>query len=253
MAVASHAADAFPAQTERRIAQFSDLVATAIANADARAEVQRLAEEQAALRRVATLVANGSPQGEVLAAVAEEMGRLLRGAATATWRYEPDGTATVVAVWDEAGTQVPIGTPVTPALDSVSGIVLRTGRPARTAGDADVIDPTASRAHDTRPGCTVGAPIVVDGQLWGVMLAAAWQPESLPPGTETHMDEFTKLVATAISNVQARAELTASRARIVAAAPTWSAGASSRSARRSAAAAGPYDRHAQARGACAAR
>ena len=101
--------------------QFSDLVATAIANADARAEVQRLAEEQAALRRVATLVANGSPQGEVLAAVAEEMGRLLRGAATATWRYEPDGAATVVAVWDEAGTLVPIGTRVTPAPDSVSG------------------------------------------------------------------------------------------------------------------------------------
>jgi signal transduction histidine kinase len=218
MAVATQAARAFPAQTERRIAQFSDLVATAIANAAARAEVQRLAEEQAALRRVATLVANGSPQGEVLAAVAEEMGRLLRGAATATWRYEPDGTATVVAVWDEAGTLVPIGTRVTPAPDSVSGIVLRTARPARTDGDADVTDPTASRVRDARPGCTVGAPIVVDGQLWGVMLAAAGEPESLPAGTETHMDEFTKLVATAISNVQARSELAASRARIVAAA-----------------------------------
>jgi GAF domain-containing protein len=59
--------------------------------------------EQAALRRVATLVARAAVPEEVFAAVAEEAGRLL-GAHHATMsRYDPDGTATVVASWSRAG------------------------------------------------------------------------------------------------------------------------------------------------------
>ena len=66
-----------PPDTESRLTAFSELVATALSNAEARAEVRRLAHEQAALRRVATLVARESPPAEVFAAVAEEVARLL--------------------------------------------------------------------------------------------------------------------------------------------------------------------------------
>jgi signal transduction histidine kinase len=63
----------------------------------------------------------------------------------------------------------------------------------------------------------VGCPIIVDGRLWGVMVAAQRLPQALPADTESRVAQFTELTATAISNVQARADLAASRARIAAA------------------------------------
>ena len=92
--VHSTSGDALPAGTEARLTGFTELVATAISNSEARAEVERLADEQAGLRRVATLVARASPPAEVFAAVGEEVRRLLRMEETAILRYEDDGTAT---------------------------------------------------------------------------------------------------------------------------------------------------------------
>jgi signal transduction histidine kinase len=198
MIVSSRAEDPLPADTESRIAAFTGLVATAISNTAARAEVGRLAEEQAALRRVATLVARESSPARVFAAVAEEVGRLLGVDDTKMYRYEGDGTATVVADWGEPGGAIAIDTSVALGGDDVASVVLRTGSSARMRS-------------------AIGTPIVVDGRLWGAMIAASRQAESLPAGAESRIREFTELVATAISNIQARSDLAASRARIVAA------------------------------------
>ena len=103
-----------PPDTEARLASFTELVATAIANAESRAALARLAEEQAALRRVATLVARGAPPEELFAAVIEEIGRLLPVDVANMCRYEPDGTSPFVAAWGRAATTFPVGSRWTP-------------------------------------------------------------------------------------------------------------------------------------------
>jgi signal transduction histidine kinase len=190
-----------------------------MSNAQAWAEVQRLADEQAALRRVATLVARESPAAEVFAAVAEEVRRVLGVDITRLCRYETDGTATLLA---EAGHEdtgsVAVGTRVALEGLNVSALVHRTGRPARIDEHAGATGALSVGAGELGVGCAVGTPIVVGDRLWGVMIVASQQPTPLPASTETHIAQFTELVATSISNVEARSELAASRARVVAAA-----------------------------------
>jgi signal transduction histidine kinase len=196
--VHSTRSEPLPADTESRLENFTELVGTAIANAQARAEVHRLAEEQAALRRVATLVAGESPPEDVFAAVAEEVARLLGVEDARIERYEADGTVTVLADWGAPEVIIPVGTRRPLDGDAVSAVVQRTGRPARAGAAA------------------VGSPIVVDGRLWGAITAVSRHP--LPADTESRIGEFTELVATAISNFQVRSDLAESRARIAAAA-----------------------------------
>jgi signal transduction histidine kinase len=217
MIVASARREPQPADTEARLAGFTELVATAIANAHAGAEVRRLAEQQAALRRVATLVARESSPAVLFAAVADEVGRLLDADTTRVFRYEPDDTATVVAASGEALSDIPLGTRVPLGGDSVVARVRRTGRPARMDSFEGARGVLAAllRDHGVRSG--VGAPIVVGGRLWGAVVAGSTRPEPLPGWTEARIDEFTELLATAIANADSRAELAASRARIVAA------------------------------------
>ena len=205
------------ADTESRIAAFTELVATAISNTEARAEVGRLAEEQAALRRVATLVARESPAAEVFAAVAEEVGRLLRADDTTMFRYEHDETATVVANWSTHDAEFPVGNRLTLEGESVTARVFRTGRPARLDDCANATGSLGTYVRELAYGSAVGSPIVVEGRLWGAMVAASRRAEPLAAGSESRIGEFTELAATAISNIQARSDLAASRARIVAA------------------------------------
>jgi signal transduction histidine kinase len=181
-------------------------------------DLERLANEQAALRRVATLVARGVPAEEVFSAVAEEAGRLVSIDSTLMLRYEADGTATVVAGWTETEIGIPVGARWTLEGDSVSALVLRTGRPARIDNYANATGSLAARLREVGARSAAGAPIVVDGRLWGVMVTGSTQPEPLPVGLESRLAEFTELVATAISNAQSRTDLAASRARVVAAA-----------------------------------
>jgi len=96
--------------------------------------------------------------------------------------------------------------------------VRRTGRSARVDDFSDATGPLADYTRDAGIGSTVGSPIVVDGRLWGAMIAATRTDQPMPPETESRMAQFTELVATAISNMQARSDLAASRARIVEAA-----------------------------------
>jgi GAF domain-containing protein len=206
-----------PVDTESRLVNFTELVATATSNAQARAEVQRLADEQAALRRVATLVARESSPTEVFAAVAEEVALLLGTGSAVVQRFQPDGAATVVAAEGELGDAFPIGTRWSLEGDSITALVHRTGRPARIDDYAKASGPLGTYVRKLGIRCAVGGPIVVDGRLWGAMVAATLSADWLPADAESRLEEFAELVATAISNVQARAELTASRARIVAA------------------------------------
>ncbi len=208
-----------PRDTESRLTGFTELVGTAIANTQAQAEVGRLAETQAALRRVATLVAREASPAGVFSAVTEEVGRLLGADIAALVRLEPGNTAIVVAYWSEGeGDQVPLGTLIPLEEESVTATVLRTGRPARADSSEGASGPIAALVRRLGVTSTVGAPIVVGGRLWGVMLVSSKQPGPLPTDTEARIADFAELVATAIVNAEARTELTTSRARVVAAA-----------------------------------
>ena len=174
-----------------------------------------LADEQAALRRVATLVARESSPDVVFASVAEEVGRRLGVESTGMFRYENDETFTLVASWGELPAQIPIGSRFPLGGDNISTRVFRTAAPARIDNYTEATGVAGTRGRAAGVRSAAGAPIIVDGRLWGAMLVAAAEP--LPEGTESRMVEFTELVATAIANIDARSELTASRARIVAA------------------------------------
>jgi signal transduction histidine kinase len=165
---------------------------------------------------VATLVAQGVPPPEVFAAVAREVGLLLGVDATHMARYELDGTATGVAAWSVAGDHKPVGTRVGTAGESIVGIVLRTGRPARMHGYENASGPAAALGRELGLRSSVGAPIVVDQRLWGVMIVSSKGDRPLPVDTESRIAAFTELVATAISNTEAREELAASREELAA-------------------------------------
>jgi PAS domain S-box-containing protein len=206
-----------PGDTESRLENFTDLVATAIANAEARAEVERLADEQAALRRVATLVAEGAPPTAVFDAVAAEMEALLEADQVALNRFEPGAEIVVLAHRGLDAARTPVGSRVSHEGESVTATVQRTGRPARMEHHEGAPGALAELARETGLRVSVGAPIVVDRGLWGI-ITASWKGEQSPPAdTEERMAHFTELLDTAIANAEARAELMASRARVVAA------------------------------------
>jgi signal transduction histidine kinase len=191
------------------------LVATAIANAESRAGLARLVEEQAALRRVATLVAEGAQPTAVFDAVAAEMATLLEADVITLVRYEPDDALTVLAHRGVSAQRLPPGTRLLQDGASVSGTVRRTQRPARIVSYADTHGPIGELVGDLRFRSGVGAPIVVDGRLWGATVANWTTEEPPPPGTEDRLAEFARLLDTAIANADSRDQLTASRARLV--------------------------------------
>jgi PAS domain S-box-containing protein len=177
-------------------------------------ERSALAEAQDALRRVATLVARESSPDLVCSAVVEEVARVVGVDSTAMLRYGDDGTVTPVA--SRGRRTVPLGARFPLEGDNISSRVFATARPARIDHYAHATGVIGEAFAALGVRSAVGAPIIVEGRLWGAMVAAATEP--LPEDTESRMVEFTELVATAIANIDARAELTASRARIVAAA-----------------------------------
>ena len=205
-----------PADTEERLAGFTELVATAIANAEARMELRGFADEQAALRRVAVLVAQSAAPEEVFAAVAEEAGRLVGADHAMTARYGPDGARTVVAGWSPSGDGMHVGSRTPFGGENVSALVFQAGRAARIDDYAGSSGPVAEEARAVGVHAAVGMPVCVEGRLWGVVIVAS-EKEPLPADTEARLAGFTELAATAIANAESRAALTESRARIVAA------------------------------------
>ena len=205
-----------PPDAEARLVSFAELVATAIANAESRAALTRLVEEQAALRRVATLVAQGVPPVEIFSAVSDEVARLFR-AQGAVLRFEHDDPAAVF-VGVAKTLEIPVGTRWEFQTEMASAEVYRTGCSARV----DAMDwssasgPAAAAARRLGIISVVASPVIVDGHLWGAMSVVS-SDKLLPLGTEGRLEKFTELLATAIANAESRSELAASRRRIVAA------------------------------------
>ncbi len=199
--------------SEDRLLQFSELIATALANAEAREDLRTIADEQAALRRVAMLVAAGAPPPEVFTAVAEEVGRLLAVAGAFVVRYEADETVTTLATSNATENALPVGLRRPVVETSLSWLVRESGCPARI----DYVDDPVALEYGI--SSSVAAPITVEGRLWGY-IAASTTHDRPPPETETRLAGFTELAATAIANAESRAQLMASRARIVAASDT---------------------------------
>jgi signal transduction histidine kinase len=133
-------------------------------------------------------------------------------------RYHPDGTAEWVGAWGFDLEELASDRRFRTGEHNVATLVLQTGRPARI-DDSDLITgPIGPVARRLGMRAAAGGPIVVDGRLWGAMVAGSRRPGPMPADIEQRLAGFTELVATAISNAQARAELAASRARLVAAA-----------------------------------
>ncbi|MDT7705230.1 MAG: hypothetical protein QOG20_837, partial [Pseudonocardiales bacterium] len=212
ISVASGQEQPLPRDTEARLAGFTELIATAIANAQARMELRGFAEEQAALRRVATLVARATPPEEVFAAVTAEVGRLLEVDFTHLSRYDPDGP-TMLGTWHSTGgNSTGVARPVPGIRWSLGGwnvttLVFETGRPARIDDYDDASGAGAGVGREWGFRSAVGVPISVEGQLWGFMLVAYTHEERLPADTEMRLAKFAELVATAIANAHARVEL----------------------------------------------
>jgi signal transduction histidine kinase len=207
-----------PANAEARLASFTELLATAIANAESRARIARLAEEQAALRRVATLVARGVPPQDVFAAVTEEVVRLLPVDFAHMGRYEPDAVVTVLAASGSTADHFPVGRGWSLGGKNVATMVFETGRPGRLDGYGDARGVLGVTGRELGMRSSAGTPIIVEGKVWGVVVAGSTVSESLPADIEGRLGSFTELVATAVANAESRAALAASRARIVAAA-----------------------------------
>jgi PAS domain S-box-containing protein len=180
-------------------------------------DLRLLANEQSALRRVATLVARGVGPAEVFHTVSIEAGRLLGTENTALMRFDADGTGVVM---HDLPRPAPIcaGTRVSLEGDNVSGEVFRTGRTAQMDDYRAAAGPIAGLARARSVRSSLGAPIVVGGRLWGVVVSSWSEMQSPPPDAEPRLRQFTELAASAVANADHRAELVASRARVVAAA-----------------------------------
>jgi GAF domain-containing protein len=197
-----------PDGVEERLAAITELVATAIASSAAREQRARLADEQAALRRVATLVARGAPPSDVFDAVAGELGRLLEVGSSGLVRFEDEQTARIVAGWGRLGEVAPVGARLPIGGQNVITQIARTGKTARIDDFArNGSGPIGDQARRLNTRSVVGGPIVVAGRLWGAMVAAALEGDPLPPESEPRLEQFTELVGTAIANTEARVEV----------------------------------------------
>jgi signal transduction histidine kinase len=214
-AVAVQSQGPLPPDTEERVEKFTELLATAIANAESREARGRLADEQAALRRVATLVAEGAPPTAVFDAVAAEMEALLDADQVALNRFEPGDEMTVLAHRGLDVTRTPIGSRVSLEGENVTATVRRNGRSARIEDYEGASGALAELARATGLRSSVAAPIIVDGRRWGI-ITASWKGEQSPAAdTEERMGQFAELLDTAIANADSRDQLTASRARLM--------------------------------------
>jgi signal transduction histidine kinase len=203
--------------TEARLAEFTELLATAIANAESREALGRLADEQATLVRMATLVAQGVPPAEIFSAVSEELGRLLGSTTAVVVRFEHEPPALVVVGVGQSIPGIPVGTRSELEGGLATTEVYRTSSPARIdARDwGSITGPIGEPMRRLGLSSTVASPIIVERRLWGSISVSARAP--LPRDTEHRLEKFSQLVVTAIASAESTSQLAASRRRIVAA------------------------------------
>jgi signal transduction histidine kinase len=217
LTVVSTREEQLPADTEARLAGFAELVGTALANAQARADLRAYADEQSALRRVATLVARAAAPEEVFAAVAAEVGNVLAVDFAGLTRYDTSTTATAVGMWSRADMPWPIavGDQVSIGGRNIVTLVCETGRPARIDDYRQSSGAFAAAGQSWGFRCAAGVPIRVGGRVWGAVTLGSARKTALRGDTEDRLTAFTELIGTAIANAEAQDALAASRARIV--------------------------------------
>jgi GAF domain-containing protein len=183
---------------------------------ESRARLESLLAEQAALRRVATLVAQGTEPGALFDLVCEELAGVLGVESTDMLRFEDDATATVVGLWNLGDAPAfPTGTRVSTDGGTVTARLRRTGRPQRVDDYEGVEGELAERLRASGIRSAVGAPIEVAGRLWGGIMAVSDRPYAFAEGIENRINNFAELVTAALANADAREQLAASRRRIV--------------------------------------
>ena len=208
MAVGSSRPEPLPAGTEMRIGAFTELVATAIANTEARRELGQVAAEQAALGRVATLVAVAVPPGDVFTAVAAEVGGLFGVPLVGLFRYDGEGVATVIAGTGKVVSYLGRRWPCPAGDPGLVTRVQRTGQPLRIDDYRQIRSVISESAREFGIGMAAGVPVLVNGRVWGaVMVAAGHERPPLPADTLDRLAVFTELMATAIANSDARTEI----------------------------------------------
>lgn len=178
-------------------------------------ELAFLAREQAALRRVATLVAQGAPSPEVFVTVCEETGLLIGASHVNLARYI-EGVNETMAGWSVRGNHVPTGT-IWPLDDgfSIDRVIQETRRPARVPSYDGAPGTLAAYLRAVGVRAEVGAPVFVGGEVWGALIAGCDQLGALHAGAAERVTSFAELIAVAVANEETRAELLASRARLV--------------------------------------
>ena len=207
MWVGTKHAHALPPDTEWRLASFTELIATAISNAQVRDELRSFANEHAALRRVAMLVAEGTESSRVFEAVCEEAARLVGATGVNLGQFTPEGLSVTVAGWSMTGHHVPAGTRLPLSPDNVSGVIHQARATARKDDYSESTGELATLVRDIGIRSSVGAPVVVEGHVWGALIATTNRDEPLPAGSEARLARFTELIATAIANTQSREAL----------------------------------------------
>jgi signal transduction histidine kinase len=179
-------------------------------------EQRRLGEEQAALRRVATLVAGDAPPELVFQTVTEEVCRVLGIREAVLERYEDETRAIIVGRYgNRLGGDFEVGTVIELEDGLAATKVLRTGTPVRVDNYAELPGEVARRVSAIGFRSSIAVPIGVAASPWGALVASLREDEVLPPETEQRMASFAALVALAVASAQAREELEASRLRIV--------------------------------------
>ena len=194
-----------PRGTEDRLQEFAGLVAASLANVQARTEVQALADQQAALRRVAEFAAREAPAAQILDAVADEASWLAGVDLTAVLRFDVDGSTQIAAVSGAPG-DLTVGMRAPADGDSVTQRVRRSGRAARVDDLGAMSGHWPRVAHGFGFSSSAAAPIRIDGSLWGVLVVVG-RHHPLPPGIEEHLSNFSELAGTVISAGQSRQAL----------------------------------------------
>ena len=165
------------------------------------AEYRRVTADQAALRRLATLVARGAEPAEVFEAVVNEMRRCASAHTAGLWRYESNNEMTKLAAAEHPGLRLaewPVGSRSPIDGGTLAGMVRRTGRPARMDSYEDSTGSLAARIRDAGVHAAVGVPVVVDGRVWGLAAVGSVEPEPMRADTEARITAFAELIGTVV-------------------------------------------------------
>jgi signal transduction histidine kinase len=193
-----------PADTEERLSRFNELIGSAVANSKIQADMEQLIAEQAALLRVAELVARESAPVDVFHAVAEQLGKVAHVSGTQVFRFDDDEMATSVGSWGPVDSGIKVGRQVSTHGNSVTGQVRATGLPARVEDYSAVEGQLGALQRGVGMRSAAGAPIRAAGRLWGALIVGSVSDEPLPAETEERMAKFADLVGVALSNLDAR-------------------------------------------------